>query len=183
MDVTNTTKGDRILPDGTLIPAGATVKGVDLAPHKSHPVVKAWLDEGELVTGKAPKEDDEDEDIPAASRVVDPPKPVARKASDPLPAKKAATARNAKKNEKTAPVDPNAPQLEVAPLPGEAPAGTGAADAGSLAAIEAKHAGGGSYAVTVDGKDVLTRMSKAEADAFNASSPVEKAKLIEGKRS
>lgn len=54
MKISNTSLGDRILPNGTLIPARGTadVDSADWADAQKHQVVKAWLDAKEIVTGE-----------------------------------------------------------------------------------------------------------------------------------
>ncbi|WP_406858499.1 hypothetical protein ABEG18_13070 [Alsobacter sp. KACC 23698] len=61
--ITNNAKGDRVLPNGQTIPAGATVEVKDFDQHSDHPIVAAWV-EDEILTVAKPKA--EKADKPAA---------------------------------------------------------------------------------------------------------------------
>lgn len=55
-NVTNNSKGDLGLPNGQVIPAGATVLVTDYEKVESNPVVKSWIDSKALKVSAATAE-------------------------------------------------------------------------------------------------------------------------------
>lgn len=169
--IENTRSGGFGLPTGQVIPGNSqiAVEPEIWAASKDHPVVKAMVENGELIIdGKGKKKsaaDDRDENGDTAEM-----------------AEMRARFEAAYQSISTELQSVNARAMELEHLLAERDAEIAALKQTPAAPLKAEHHGGGKFNVT-EGETVhLSGLSKADADAFNAMSAEDKAAYVEAEK-